>query len=77
MLAMYMVEATVVAPLPFSASTSGKSRRLVLRHLWPSSASFLRLASSSPTRITPSRMAMVAGTAPLARATCSTSRAVW
>ncbi len=76
MAAMIMVEATVVAPIPLRASTKGISRRLHLVTAWPARPSASRASPSSPTLRRPSMMAMVAGTAPLSRTTCSTRRAV-
>ena len=69
--AMSMVVATVVAPVwPFAMYT-GTSRRETLPtfsalHMTARSASF------RPTLSLPPMMAMVAGTAPLSRTTCST-----
>ena len=73
-LARIIVEATVVAPVRFSATMMGRSRRDTLATPSP-----LHISSSSscvrPTFSTPSMIAMVAGTAPSARTMRSTSAA--
>jgi hypothetical protein len=73
---MSIVAATVVAPGARVAITNARSRREHFCALWPSLPSVSSSAAVRPTRIMPSRMAIVAGVAPLSRTTCSTSRAV-
>ena len=71
-----MVVATVVAPVRFWLKAKGRSRRdnfnisVLGLVIWASSAAF------SPAVATPSRTAMVAGTAPLSRMVCSSNCAV-
>ena len=71
-----MVAETVVAPVARLATMGATSRRDTLAARAPASARARRWLSSRPTVGTPSIMATVAGTAPLARTTDSTSRAI-
>jgi len=73
--ATHIVAATVVAPSSPRATAIARSRRLTLRTpFWVASRS--SSPSVSPTLIFPSMMAIVAGTAPLSRTTCSRTCAV-
>mmetsp|Transcript_19807 Transcript_19807/g.47996 ORF Transcript_19807/g.47996 Transcript_19807/m.47996 type:complete len:248 (-) Transcript_19807:65-808(-) len=76
MCASHIVPDTVVAPLPPFAMTSGRSRAPVFFALWPRRATRSRSASLHPMWTRPSRIAIVAGTAPRVRTAASTARAV-
>src|SRR5579883_941471 len=73
--AQIMVAATVVEPCSPRAIAKGRSARLSLRtsFAWPSQSSSV---SVRPVRICPPMTAMVAGSAPAARTSASTARAV-
>ena len=71
-----MVALTVVAPVAPLAMHDATSRRDTLSADGPSFARRASWSSVSPTRGTPSTMAMVAGVAPFARTMASTSRAM-
>ena len=75
--AQIMVAATVVAPVRPVATQAARSARLSFITV-PSSdwAKRSSAASSRPMRMVPSITAMVAGTAPPARISASTSRAI-
>ena len=72
--ARWEVEATVVAAEPPAAITGARSRSPAFANPGPS-ASASSASSSSPIRTSPATTAIVAGTAPSARTTASSSRA--
>ena len=73
--AAIIVAATVVAPVwPVASATARSARESFIAS--PRSASAARVVSSRPTWSVPSITAMVAGTAPDARISASTARAV-
>mmetsp|Transcript_7748 Transcript_7748/g.48069 ORF Transcript_7748/g.48069 Transcript_7748/m.48069 type:complete len:212 (+) Transcript_7748:634-1269(+) len=74
--AKIMVPLTVVAPFFCLAMTKAKSLREVFTASCPIRARPFSCSSSRPMCGTPSRTAMVAGTAPFSRTTCSTCLAV-
>ena len=76
MWAMIMVVATVVAPSAPRATSAGRSLRLALATARPVLPRYSISSVLSPAFRRPPMMAIVAGTAPLSRMVCSTSRAV-
>ena len=76
MFAMIMVVATVVAPSAPRATSAGRSRRLALATERPALPRYSISSRLSPALSLPPMTAIVAGTAPLSRMHCSTSRAV-
>ncbi len=74
--AMTMVAATVVAPLCPAATTRPMSRRLTLATRGPARPRASISSAPKPALSRPFTMATVAGTAPCARTSASTCRAV-
>jgi hypothetical protein len=74
--ATIIVAATVVAPLPPRATTTGRSRRLSFATAAPLRPSRSISACVRPAFRRPSSTAIVAGTAPFARTSASTASAV-
>ena len=74
--ARHIVAATVVAPVAPLAISHGRSRVVALTHALARGRRRSAAPSSSPTCGRPSSTAIVAGTAPSARTSCSTSVAI-
>ena len=77
MWAIIMVVVTVQAPSWPRATSTGRSRRLALAISGPFLPKYSISSGVRPAFSRPPMMAMVAGTAPLSRMICSTSRAVF